>query len=171
MYYICILGYWFNKDMLFFFHCCCSDCFLWTHTRTHARTHALTHARTRKAIKQTETNTHLKIVISVIIYYSLNFFAFGVRRIIDLLCIVLLFPRRLRGLLIDLACRHGDPGCLANATAKFRQWLDSGVVWVWCVQACGWRWRGRSYPYGGKGGGGGRGRVLNIRVFMHICLL
>ncbi|XP_076453772.1 glutamyl aminopeptidase-like [Babylonia areolata] len=36
--------------------------------------------------------------------------------------------KRLRGLLIDLACKHGDPACLANATAKFRNWLDRNVT-------------------------------------------
>nr|KAG5690869.1 hypothetical protein BaRGS_028901 [Batillaria attramentaria] len=34
---------------------------------------------------------------------------------------------RLRGLVIDLACKHYDPACLSNATARFRDWLDRGI--------------------------------------------
>ncbi|PVD39140.1 hypothetical protein C0Q70_01768 [Pomacea canaliculata] len=35
--------------------------------------------------------------------------------------------RSLRGVLIDLACRHEDQACFANTTAQFRNWLDHGI--------------------------------------------
>ncbi|KAL8604516.1 hypothetical protein ACOMHN_015800 [Nucella lapillus] len=48
--------------------------------------------------------------------------------------------KRLRGLLIDLACRHGDPACLGNATAKFRDWLDRDVLPPVNVRSLVYKW-------------------------------
>lgn len=35
--------------------------------------------------------------------------------------------KRMRGMMIDLACRHGDPGCLSYITSSFRQWLNGSA--------------------------------------------
>ncbi|KAL8604511.1 hypothetical protein ACOMHN_015795 [Nucella lapillus] len=48
--------------------------------------------------------------------------------------------KQLRSMLIDFACHHGDSDCLSTATAKFRDWLDKGVVPPVNVRSLVYKW-------------------------------